>query len=68
MTIYGRRYKIVEYGDQQTKNINSVSKEKAFVLIKPDAYLNMGKIINDITALGLFIVKAHMMRLTDPDV
>ena len=68
LTIYGRRYKIVEYGDQQTKNINSVSKEKAFVLIKPDAYLNMGKMINDITSLGLFIVRAHMMRLTDPDV
>jgi len=28
----------------------------------------MGKIINDITSLGLFIVRAHMMRLTDPDV
>jgi len=66
--IYGRKYKIVEYGDQQTKNINSIAKEKAFLLIKPDAYLHMGKIINDITALGLLIVKAHMLRLNDSDV
>ena len=43
-------------------------KETAFVLIKPDAYLNMGKIINDITSLGLYIVRAHMLRLTEPDV
>jgi nucleoside diphosphate kinase len=45
-----------------------VAKEKAFIIIKPDAYLNMGKILNDITALGLQIVRAHMLRLTEPDV
>lgn len=28
----------------------------------------MGKILNDITALGLQIVRAHMLRLTEPEV
>lgn len=27
-------------------------KEKTFILVKPDAYLQTGKILNDVSALG----------------
>jgi len=27
-------------------------KEKSFILVKPDAYLHAGKILNDVSALG----------------
>ena len=43
-------------------------KEKTFVLIKPDAYIHMGKIISDITSLGFQISKLSMLRLNEQDV
>jgi len=50
VTLYGRKYRIKEFGDQTTKqSVNQANtKEKAFILVKPDAYLNTGKIISEI--------------------
>ena len=47
--IYGRRFKIVEFGDLVTKETLFSKKERTFVMIKPDAYTNIGKIIDMIT-------------------
>ena len=52
--LYGRKYKIKEFGDQSTKqsvNLANV-KEKAFILVKPDAYLNTGAIMSEICSYG----------------
>ena len=50
ITLYGRKYRITEFGDQSTKQtVNQANmKERTFILVKPDAYLNTGKIISDI--------------------
>ena len=50
--IYGRRFKIVEFGDLVTKETLFSKKERTFVMIKPDAYTNIGKIIDMITLNG----------------
>ena len=47
--IYGRRFKIVEFGDLVTKETLFSKKERTFVMIKPDAYTNIGTIIDMIT-------------------
>ena len=52
--LYGRKYKIKEFGDGATKQtVNQANtKEKAFILVKPDAYLHTGKIISEICHYG----------------
>lgn len=38
------------------------------MLIKPDAYIHMGKIIQDISGLGFQIARIQMSRLSEKDV
>jgi nucleoside-diphosphate kinase len=52
LDIYGRRYKLVEYADHQTKDLLFARKERSFALIKPDAYQHIGKIFDIIIANG----------------
>ena len=44
--VYGRRFKIVEFADKITKENLMQNSERTFVLIKPDSYINIGKIID----------------------
>jgi nucleoside diphosphate kinase len=43
-------------------------KEKSFILVKPDAYLHTGKIINDVQAMGFQLIRVQMLRLNDSSV
>ncbi len=36
--VYGRRFKIIEFADQNTKDQLFSKKERTFTMIKPDAY------------------------------
>jgi nucleoside-diphosphate kinase len=65
LDIYGRRYKVVDYADQSTKELLFARKERTFALIKPDAYSNIGKIIDIIIANGFQINRAQMLRLNE---
>ena len=62
--MYGRKYVIKEFADVSTKqNMNQVNvSQRAFVLVKPDAYLHAGKIMSDISQIGLQINKVQMAR------
>lgn len=46
LDIYGRRFKITEFGDQSTKEQLYAKKERTFAMIKPDAYTHIGKILD----------------------
>jgi nucleoside-diphosphate kinase len=61
--VYGRRFKIIDFGDEQTKKAMKVKNERSFCFIKPDAYMNMGKIIQKIQMEGFLISKAQMLKL-----
>jgi nucleoside-diphosphate kinase len=65
ITIYSRQLTIVEYADDFTKNAFSSAKEKTFAMIKPDAYLNMGKIISQLSQDGFKINKLKMTRFDE---
>ena len=65
LDIYGRRFKIVEFADQVTKDQLFSKKERSFMMIKPDSYTNMGKIIDIIISNGFAINKALMLRMND---
>ena len=46
LNVYSRQLKVVDFGDEFTKNMFSSQKGKSFLLLKPDVYLHFGKIIN----------------------
>jgi nucleoside diphosphate kinase len=56
---------VVDYADQSTKELLFPRKERTFALIKPDAYSNIGKIIDIIIANGFQINRAQMLRLNE---
>jgi nucleoside-diphosphate kinase len=64
VTIYSRQLKLVEYGDQFTRNMFANAKETTFALIKPDAYVHTGKIIDQIYKAGFVISNLKMGRFT----
>ena len=42
--MYSRELVVVDYGDEFTKNQLEQKKEKTLALIKPDAFLKVGKV------------------------
>ena len=46
IVIQGRQLKIIEYGDVATRKRFEVDRQRTFAMIKPDAYTNIGKIID----------------------
>lgn len=48
LTVFGRTYKITEYGDTSTKQNFVARKEKTLILIKPDAVMHCGKILTEV--------------------
>jgi nucleoside-diphosphate kinase len=42
--VYSRELVVVDYGDEFTKNQLEQKKEKTLALIKPDAFLKVGKV------------------------
>ena len=67
VNIYSRLHKLVEYGDDYTKNYFEEIRSNTFGLIKPDAYLNIGKIIDCIYQNGFSISKLKLCKLSPDD-
>lgn len=67
VTIYSRQLKIVEYADVFTRSKFELSKGKTFAMIKPDAYTNIGKIIDIIEKSGFTIANIKMAKFTLSD-
>ena len=65
VTVNARQLKIAEYGDTATRKAFARGKETQFALIKPDAYINTGKIIDSIYSNGFIISKLKMSRFTN---
>jgi len=48
ITVFARQLKIVDYGDVFTRQRFENQRQRTFAMIKPDAYTQMGKIIDAI--------------------
>lgn len=48
ITVYSRQLKVIEYADDFTYKTFTSARESTFGMIKPDAYLNIGKIITQL--------------------
>jgi len=67
INIYSRLHKLIEYGDDYTKNYFEEIRSNTFGLIKPDAYLNIGKIIDCIYQNGFSISKLKLCKMSVED-
>ena len=65
ITVYSRQLKVVEYADLFTKGAFEAASERTFAMIKPDAYLNIGKILSQIHQAGFKINQMKMSRFDE---
>lgn len=69
VTIYSRQFKVIAYGDDFTRksfhsvDANGPNLQRSFMLIKPDAYLNIGKIITMLESEDYKISNIKMSKL-----
>ena len=62
ITVYSRQLKLVDYGDTYTRKEFAKEKETTFAVIKPDVYMQTGKIIDEIYKNGFVISRMKMSR------
>lgn len=56
VNIYSRKHKLIDYGDEYTRKYFENIRSNTFGMIKPDGYLNIGKIIDIIYNRGNFTI------------
>ena len=62
VTVLSRVLKVTDYSDVHTRNHFEGQHQRTFAMIKPDAYMEMGKICDQIYAAGLKINRLKMSR------
>jgi len=68
VTIHARQLKVVEYADVYTRKAFEARKSRTLAIVKPNAYNQVGKIVDTINqAGGILIAKMKMVKLTKED-
>ncbi len=67
VNVNARQMKIIDFGNQHTKNIYSQGMEITLAMIKPDGIKNMGEIIDIIYSEGFRIAKMRMVQLSQKE-
>jgi nucleoside-diphosphate kinase len=67
ISIYSRKLKIVEYCDDFTKQIFEEVNKSTYGMIKPDSYINIGKIMDYTVNAGMRISKLKMVKMRKED-
>jgi len=66
VNVHARQLKLVDYGDLFTRNKFEAQAGRTFALIKPDCYIQTGKIVDAIYKNGFSISKLKMSKFTKP--
>ena len=64
ITVFARQIKLLEYGDVYTRSKLEITKGKTCAMVKPDAYNNIGKIVDAIEKSGFNITNLKMTKFT----
>jgi len=64
ITVYSRQLKVVDYGDVYTRKHFEVMRSSTCALIKPDAYIHIGKILDMIMHNNFSISRMRMFKWT----
>ena len=67
IVVYSRQLTIVDFADTFTRNRLQKKTERTCAMIKPDAFLNAGKIVNAIVRSNLRINQLRMCKLTQQE-
>lgn len=68
ITVYSRKLKVLEYCDSFTKQVFEEINKSTYGMIKPDSYMNFGKIIDYIYQTQLLTIsKLKMLRISKDD-
>lgn len=68
INIFSRKLKVVDYGDAFTRKALEETRSSTYGMIKPDAYMNIGKIIDMVINEGGFsITKLKMAKMRYED-
>jgi len=67
ISVYSRKLKITEYSDNFTQKVFEEINKSTYGMIKPDSYMNIGKIIDYIYQCGINISKLKMVKLGKED-
>jgi nucleoside-diphosphate kinase len=65
VTVYARQIKVLDYGDDFTRNKLSDSQSRTIVLVKPDAYGKLGMLVDMINQATFTISRMKMCKLTE---
>ena len=61
INICSRLHKLIDYGDEYTRNFFESARSSTFGMIKPNGYMNIGRIIDKIYNEGNFTIKRLKM-------
>ncbi|MEW5319871.1 MAG: hypothetical protein WDW38_010990 [Sanguina aurantia] len=64
VVVFSRQLKIIDYGDEYTRRQLESSSERTLAMVKPDAFKNLGKIMNAISQSGFIISKLRVAKLS----
>jgi len=62
VSVLSRVLEVTDYGDVQTRNHFEGSRQRTFALVKPDCYMNMGKIMDNVYGAGFKINRLKMSK------
>jgi nucleoside-diphosphate kinase len=65
--IYSRLMTIVDFGDPYTRRLLSPSSDKGTILLSPDSYHNVGKILSDVLSSRLKVTKLQSLLLKEAE-
>lgn len=64
LTVYARQLKVADYGDVFTRKYFENKRSRTLAVIKPDAYTNIGKILDIVYKNGFSINRMKMQKMT----
>jgi nucleoside-diphosphate kinase len=67
VTIFGRQIKITDYADEVTRKKLAASTSRTLAIVKPNAYANFGRILEEATAGGFTVGRVQMVKLARGD-
>ncbi|CRK98864.1 CLUMA_CG011991, isoform A [Clunio marinus] len=63
LTIYGKNIMIRDYGNSETRRLMNCMKQRAFLMVMPEAKRHVGAIISSLERQKLFIKQLKMLKL-----
>jgi len=65
INVYARQLKVLDYGDDYTRNKLAAKQSRNLVVVRSNAYKSIGSVIDHLYGQGMQVAKLRMMRLSE---